>query len=123
MLAPVNGLPEGVFCVCADEEGRSPEMRQTDRTFLSFCVTFVSFLLMFSGLAFGQVEFGSMVGNVTDVSGGAIPDAVVKITQTTTNDTRSVLTNPTGAYTIATVTPGRYRVEITRDGFSTFVAT
>jgi protocatechuate 3,4-dioxygenase beta subunit len=73
--------------------------------------------------AYGQVEFGSIVGNVTDQSGGAIPGALVKITPTATNDTRSVTSDAVGAYTISTVTPGTYRVEITRDGFSTFVAT
>ena len=69
-----------------------------------------------------QVAFGSIVGNVTDASGGAITDALVKITLTTTNDTRSVRTDPSGGYTISTVTPGTYRVEIARAGFRTFVA-
>ena len=81
---------------------------------------------MFSGsvepVCQAQVAFGSIVGNVTDASGGAIPGAAVKITLTTTNDIRVVPTDPAGAYTISTVTPGTYRVEITRDGFRTFVA-
>jgi hypothetical protein len=69
-----------------------------------------------------QVAFGSMVGNVTDASGGGISGASVKITLVQTNDSRAVLTNDAGAYTIATVTPGTYRVEVTREGFRTFVA-
>lgn len=72
---------------------------------------------------YGQAPFGSMVGNVTDASGGAVSGADVRITSTTTNDTRSVKANVAGAYTIPTVTPGTYRVEISRAGFSTFVAT
>ena len=67
-----------------------------------------------------QVAFGSIVGNVTDASGGAMSGADVKITLTTTNDIRVVPTDPAGAYTISTVTPGTYRVEITRDGIPHF---
>ena len=66
-------------------------MRQKAFKTLSFCaVTLVSLLALSNRPAFGQVEFGSMVGNVTDASGGAIPGASVKITLTSTNDTRTV---------------------------------
>jgi hypothetical protein len=69
-----------------------------------------------------QVAFGSMVGNVTDASGGGVPGASVKITLASTNESRAVVTDPAGAYTIATVTPGTYRVEVSQEGFRTFVA-
>src|SRR4051812_22522941 len=82
----------------------------------------VSLVIAASQMANAQVVSGSMVGNVTDAAGGFVPDATVKITLTTTNDSRSVQTDATGAYTISTVTPGPYRVEITREGFRTFVA-
>ena len=82
----------------------------------------VWFLALSNQLAYAQVVSGSMVGNVTDAAGGSVPGASVKITLTTTNDSRAVLTDATGAYTISTVTPGTYRVEITREGFRTFVA-
>jgi hypothetical protein len=82
----------------------------------------VWFLALSNQLANAQVVSGSMVGNVTDAAGGSVPGASVKITLTTTNDSRAVLTDATGAYTIPTVTPGTYRVEITREGFRTFVA-
>ena len=74
-------------------------------------------------LVFGQTTFGSMVGNVTDASGAAVPGANVKTTLSATNDTRTVQTDAAGAYTISTVTPGTYRIEISHEGFSTFVAT
>ncbi len=98
-------------------------MRQNAVKASCFILTLVSLVVLSEQPAHGQVEFGSMVGNVTDTSGGAVAGAAVKITLTTTNDTRSVLTDAAGAYTIATVTPGKYRVAISRDGFSSFVAT
>src|SRR5260370_12624484 len=69
-----------------------------------------------------QVGCGSIVGNVTDASGGGMSGASVKITLIQTNDSRSVLTNDAGGYTVTTVIPGTYRVEVTRPGFRTFAA-
>jgi hypothetical protein len=82
----------------------------------------ILFLILSSRTADAQVAFGSIVGNVTDATGGAIADAMVKITLIKTNDTRTVMTDPVGAYTISTVTPGNYRIEIARPGFRTFIA-
>src|SRR4051794_6676796 len=58
-----------------------------------------------------QVLFGSMVGSVTDASGAAVPAASVKITETSTNDTRTAQTNDAGAYTVSTMPAGTYQVE------------
>jgi len=69
-----------------------------------------------------QVLFGSIVGNVTDGSGSAVGGATVKITEKSTNEARTVLTNEGGLYTITTVTAGTYQVEITKAGFRGFVA-
>ena len=61
-----------------------------------------------------QVAFGSLVGNVTDATGGAIVGATVKATLTQTNETRTAIANNVGEYTISTITPGTYIVEVTR---------
>lgn len=82
----------------------------------------IALLALSSQPAKAQVVSGSMVGNVTDPSGSGVPGAVVKITMVQTNDSRSVATNDAGGYTIATVTPGTYRVEIAKEGFRSFVA-
>jgi len=82
----------------------------------------ISLFILSVSSANAQVAFGSMVGNVTDASGGAVAEAMANITLTTTNDTRSAATDSAGNYTISTVTPGTYRIEITRPGFRTFVA-
>ena len=62
-----------------------------------------------------------MVGNVTDASGSAIPAATVKVTETSTNDSRTVQTNDAGIYNIATLPAGTYQVEISKVGFRGFV--
>lgn len=68
-----------------------------------------------------QVLFGSLVGNVTDPTGAGIPAASVKITETSTNETRTAQTNDSGIYRITTVAAGTYRIEIAKTGFSGFV--
>jgi carboxypeptidase family protein/TonB-dependent receptor-like protein len=96
--------------------------RLTPRLLLSAMLALVCLLTLGSRPIGAQTAFGSMVGNVTDASGGFVSGATVKITLIATNDTRSVVTDAAGAYTISTVTPGTYRVEISRQGFRIFVA-
>ena len=78
-------------------------------------------LLTFSSrTATAQVLFGSVVGSVTDASGASVPGAAVRITEVSTNDSRTVQTNEAGAYTVSTVPAGTYRVEIGKEGFRGF---
>ncbi len=93
------------------------------KTLLCSGLALVCLLLLLPPSARAQIAFGSMVGNVRDSTGGAVPGANVKITAAATNDTRTVQTDASGAYSIPTMTPGTYRVEISREGFTTFVAT
>jgi len=81
----------------------------------------ICLLTLSSQPVIAQTVTGSMVGNITDPSGGSVPGATVKITLTTTNDTRTVQADTAGAYTIAAVEPGTYKVEVTQQGFRTFV--
>lgn len=75
---------------------------------------------LISNPAVAQVLFGSLVGTVTDKSGAAVPNATVEITETQTNDTRTVQTDAGGLYTVSTVPAGTYRVNISKEGFQRF---
>ena len=68
-----------------------------------------------------QAISGSILGTVTDVSGGAVPGARVKITSLGTNETRTVTTSLAGTYAIPNLAPGQYRVEVQQPGFKQFV--
>lgn len=81
----------------------------------------ICLLALSSQPVIAQTVTGSMVGNITDSSGGSVPGATVKITLTTTNNVRTVQADTAGAYTIAAVVPGTYKVEVTEQGFRTFV--
>ena len=69
-----------------------------------------------------QALYGSLVGNVTDETGGALPGATVTITQAETSLTRDVITNESGGYNVPNLLPGTYEVVVTLSGFQTFRA-
>ena len=77
-----------------------------------------SCLPVFSSIqAKAQTLYGSVVGTVTDNTGAAVPEATVVVTETQTNDVRTVVTDNGGVYTVSTVPPGNYQVVITKQGF------
>src|SRR5687767_13587647 len=78
--------------------------------------------VMYATGAAAQNVYGSLVGNVTDSSGGAIPGATVTATQTETNLTRETVTNASGAYSIPNIPSGTYQVVVAVPGFQTFTA-
>jgi carboxypeptidase family protein len=69
-----------------------------------------------------QQLYGSLVGNVVDSTGAVLPGATVTATQLETNLTREVVTNTTGAYSIANIPSGTYQVVVTVPGFQHFIA-
>ncbi len=75
----------------------------------------------FIGSTAAQTVTGSLVGNVTDASGGAVPGARVIATDIERGTKREGVTNEEGNYTISSMEPGTYRVEIEQSGFKKFV--
>ena len=70
--------------------------------------------------AAGQSITGTILGNVTDGDGLALPGATVTATNTETGATRTVVTDGEGAYLIGALQIGLYRVDVTMDGFRSF---
>ena len=66
---------------------------------------------------FGQAVNGSLVGNVTDTSGAAIPNAKVSIQETNTGISRNTVTNESGNYSFPDLTPGHYAITVESAGF------
>jgi hypothetical protein len=67
-----------------------------------------------------QVLYGSIVGNVTDPTGAALPGAIVVIEQAETTLRREVTTDAAGAFNFTAVPTGTYTVTVTLTGFRTF---
>ena len=71
-----------------------------------------------AGSAFAQGTTGQLSGTVTDDQGGALPGAVVTVTNTSTGFTRSATTDGTGSYSLPGLPVGTYDVKAELSGFS-----
>lgn len=66
-----------------------------------------------------QVLYGSIVGNVKDASGAAVPQAAVTITNKATNQSREGVTDETGSYSLLDIQTGTYTLKVSKAGFRT----
>ena len=78
-------------------------------------------VLAVSAPAGAQVTTSTILGRVTDASGGVLPNATVTITNTDTGLARTVPTNGDGTYLVSALPPGPYRVTAALAGFRAFV--
>lgn len=76
------------------------------------------FLLSLPG--FAQGSFGTILGTVTDQSGGVIPGATVTILNTATGVSRILTTDSAGLYNAPTLIPGTYTVRAEAKSFNAF---
>src|SRR5262245_42047350 len=72
--------------------------------------------------AYGQVLYGSLVGNVPDPSSAAMPNAVVSIANPATGFSSETKTDSRGFYEFNNLLAGDYDVKITAQGFAVFEA-
>jgi hypothetical protein len=70
-----------------------------------------------------QVATGTILGGVTDATGGAVPGANITATNLDTQFTRSTTTDASGQYSLQLMPVGRYQVDVTLDGFKNFSQT
>ena len=85
-----------------------------------FLVCVISVGLPFAASAQSTAQ---MHGTVQDSSGSAVPGADVKATQTGTGLVRTTLSAPDGSWVLTNLPLGPYRLEVTKDGFTSFVQT
>jgi len=130
MLAPLVVLRRIAFLNRSLLKG-DPLMKSFGAWLRSLCLPVRPSILTAAGLALltigvltpsadGQVLYGSIVGNVTDETGGAVPGATVTITQADTGSSRDAVTDASGTYRFATVQPGTYTLTVKLTGFRAF---
>jgi hypothetical protein len=76
----------------------------------------LSFALLTTPLA-GQTFYGSVVGTVSDATGGVVPGATVTLTNNGTGERRTASTATDGAYRFMNLVPGIYKLEVEQAGF------
>ena len=69
-----------------------------------------AFVLFLSGFLIGQTNRGSVSGTVTDANGAIVPGVKVTIKNLGTNQTSTVTTSESGAYSISSLDPVEYEL-------------
>ncbi len=84
--------------------------------------TFTKILVagLFPAIASAQISNATLVGTVTDSSGGVVTGAKVEVQNTGTHVIRSTITNSSGSYVLPDLPAAHYSVTITVAGFKTF---
>src|SRR5437588_6798615 len=91
------------------------------RWLLWVVVTTLSGIAIYAPLLTGQSLYGSIVGTVTDSSGGILPGIGVMVVNIGTNAQQRANTDEYGAYRFLNLIPGRYRLEFEKMGFQRLV--
>ena len=75
-------------------------------------------LVAMQPVAFAQ-GFTAVTGSVSDPTGAVIPGVEVSVTNAATGQSRLVITNETGSFTVAQLPPGTYDISASLPGFRT----
>ncbi len=79
-------------------------------------------LFALAGLLFGQgQDRGVITGVVSDKTGSAIPQATVTVINEAQGDKITIDTTSSGNYFTTPLIPGKYKVQVEKSGFKTFV--
>lgn len=88
-------------------------------TFARRLLWVVCLLCVIPGLAAAQAVTGTILGTVTDSSGGVVPGASVTLTNMATGVSRTVVTDSNGDYAAPSLHTGTYSVKTEIQGFKT----
>jgi hypothetical protein len=89
--------------------------KRNNATIVSACLTLAFCVFCRPGL--GQIGHTTVTGTVEDASGRAVPDVSVSATQIANGLNRTAVSTSDGAYTIADLPPGIYRITFRKTGF------
>ncbi|PYR64155.1 MAG: hypothetical protein DMF88_23750, partial [Acidobacteria bacterium] len=78
-------------------------------------------ILLTASAASAQLSTAELSGRVTDTSGAVLPGVTVTMTQTDTQATRTAITDADGTYVISNLPTGPYRLEVSLQGFRSYV--
>ncbi len=81
----------------------------------------VMFALSVAAFAFAQTPTGRLLGTVATTD-GVLPGATVTVTFKANGKVQTAVTDDNGSFTFSQLEPGFYTVNITSDGFKTYVA-
>ncbi len=99
-------------------------MFRTSRSTLASARLLTSFLLFFALLSTANAQVTAVAqvsGTITDPSGAAVTNAVVRMTEVDKQTVHSTTSNATGSYTLPNLPVGPYILEVTAPGFKDYI--
>ena len=87
------------------------------RSLLSRLFIVVAAIVLFTPFALAQLTLGGITGEISDASGGVIPNATITVVNEQTSLTRTVKTNGIGEYSFVNLPIGTYTLTFAADGF------
>ncbi|HZP33704.1 MAG TPA: TonB-dependent receptor [Candidatus Acidoferrales bacterium] len=75
-------------------------------------------LMTVPSLIYGQTVTGTILGNILDSSGAAVPNAQITITNQDTGVVRETASTTDGVYNVPSLLPGKYTVQAKASGFT-----
>ncbi|HRB11628.1 MAG TPA: carboxypeptidase-like regulatory domain-containing protein, partial [Vicinamibacteria bacterium] len=88
--------------------------------FRKLLVAAVALLVSTSAFAQSQAQNGLIEGSVKDSSGGVLPGVNVVVTNTSTGETKTFVTDASGKYRASLLSLGSYRVRVELSGFKSY---
>ena len=70
-----------------------------------------------------QTATGGVLGTITDPSGAAVPNAVITLTSKSKGSAQTLSSTSSGTYSLTSLTPGDYDLQITATGFQKIAST
>src|SRR5690349_2346102 len=95
-------------------------MRKVRDLWLASAVA-VLLLTISAAAGWGQNVYGTIRGTAIDVSGAAVAEATITLTNLDNGGKQSINTDTSGNYTFVNIQPGRYKLEGEKAGFKKFV--
>ena len=83
---------------------------------VSICLILTAVYAWSQGISTSQVS-----GVVRDASGSVVPGAQIRLTEADTGALHSTVSNADGQYTLSNLPVGHYNLEVSKQGFATFV--
>src|SRR5713226_2878107 len=87
----------------------------------AFALIFAALLILAAAPAWGQTFRGTILGTVTDATGGAVPGATVTVRNANTGLLRTTETQADGSYRVPELPIGTYDVSVEKTGFQSSV--
>src|SRR5258708_4694885 len=92
------------------------------RRFMGWVTVIVLSTLALANMCFAQSDTAPLQGTVSDAQGGAIEGATVTVTNMGSGYETWITTDECGLYTVSALRPGKYHLEIKKQGFNTATA-